>query len=72
MLEARAAARDAVAARLGAFGRRIGTVTGSGEIEIRVADGAGGRSAAPVGISGHVTLAVEDARRAFGCRSPSP
>lgn len=72
VLETPATARGAVAARLGAVGRRIGTVTGTGEIEIRVAAGAGGRPATQIGTSGHVTLTVEDARRAFGCRSPSP
>ena len=72
VLETPAAARDAVAERLGAAGRRIGTVTGTGEIEIRVAAGAGGESATPIGPSGHVRVTVEDARRAFGCRSPSP
>ena len=72
VLETPAAARATVAARLGAAGRRIGTVTGTGEIEIRVAAGAGGRSATPIGASGHLRVTVEDARRAFGCRSPSP
>ena len=43
VLETPAAERDTVAARLGAFGRRIGTVTGTGEIEIRVATGRGHR-----------------------------
>ncbi|MCE2532251.1 MAG: hypothetical protein J4F44_07300 [Acidimicrobiia bacterium] len=72
VLETPATSRDAVAARLGAFGRRIGTVTGTREIEIRVAAGADRRSAAPIGTSGHVRVTVEDARRAFGCRSLPP
>ena len=72
VLETPAPAREAVAARLQAIGRRIGTVTGTGDIEIRVAADSGERSATSIGTSSHVTLRVEDARRAFGCRSLSP
>ena len=39
VLETPFAARGAVAERLGPLGRRIGTVTGTGEIEVRVAAG---------------------------------
>ncbi len=102
VLEAPAAERAAVAAGLGTFGRRIGTVTGGDEIEIHVAGGAcdprggfgpGSESGAgpsperrengghgpgpgdsvwPPGGSSAVTVSVEAARRAFGCRMPSP
>ncbi len=72
LLEAPAAERAAVAARLGRFGRRIGMVTGTGEIEIRVAGGPHDNSASPLGDPSHATVAVAAARRAFGCHSPSP
>ena len=60
VLESPAAERASVAATLGRFGQRIGTVTGTGSIEIRV-DSAGGW-----------TVTVEAARRAFGCGSQGP
>ncbi len=72
LLEAPAAQRATVAARLGELGRRIGTVTGSGEIEIHVAaDPAGGSTPLPAG-PGHLTVTLAAARRAFGCRDSSP
>ena len=72
LLEAPAAERAAVAARLGRLGRLIGMVTGTGEIEIHVAAGPHDSSAAPMGGSSHATVTVAAARRAFGCHSPSP
>ena len=71
LLETPAAEREVVGARLGELGRRIGAVTGTGEIEIRFASSLDG-SVTPAGTSSHVTLSVEAARRAFGCRTPQP
>ena len=72
LLETPAGQRAAVAARLGRFGRLIGMVTGTGEIEIHVAAGPHDSSAAPIGGSNHATVTVAAARSAFGCHSPSP
>ncbi|MCY4663406.1 MAG: AIR synthase-related protein, partial [Acidimicrobiaceae bacterium] len=62
VLESPAAERAAVAAALGGIGRRVGTVTGTGRIEIRV-EGPTGMGAQPA----QMNLTVEAARRAFGC-----
>ena len=64
VLESPAAERAAVAAALGGIGRRIGTVTGTGRIEIRVEG--------PNGMGTQLNLTVEAARRAFGCGSAEP
>ena len=72
LLEAPAAERATVAARLGPLGRRIGMVTDTGEIEIHVAAGPHDSSTAPIGGSSHATVTVAAARSAFGCHSPSP
>ena len=72
LLETPATERATVAARLGRLGRRIGMVTGTGEIEISVAAGPHDSSMGPMGGSSHVTVTVAAARRAFGCHSPSP
>ena len=72
LLEAPAAERAAVAARLGRLGRRIGMVTDTGDIEIHVAVGPQNGSAGAIGGSSHATVTVAAARRAFGCHSPSP
>ena len=69
VLESPVGERDTVAATLGDFGRRIGTVTGTDLIEIRAGgsgNGAAGSQAA------EVTLTVEAARRAFGCGGVEP
>ncbi|MCY4629548.1 MAG: phosphoribosylformylglycinamidine synthase subunit PurL [bacterium] len=72
LLEAPAAERAAVAARLGTLGRRIGSVTGSDQIEIHVAAGpAGGSSPATAG-PGHLKVTLAAARSAFGCHESSP
>ncbi|MCY4422308.1 MAG: AIR synthase-related protein [Acidimicrobiaceae bacterium] len=63
VLESPVTERAAVAAALSPFGRRIGTVTGARDIDIRV-DGTGRDDAV------RVTISLEDARRAFGCGSP--
>ena len=75
LLESPAIERAAVAATLGPFGRRIGTVTGSDSIEIRVGgDSRGGTSGdrADGDRAAQATVTVEAARRAFGCGSPQP
>ena len=59
VLESPAAERDTVAAMLGGIGHRIGTVTGSDRIEIRVGE--------PGNDADQLTVTVEAARRAFGC-----
>ncbi len=69
VLESPAGERDAVAATLGRFGRRIGTVTGSGTIEIRAAGSSNGAAGNP---TADVTMTVEAARRAFGCGGAGP
>ncbi len=68
VLETPADRRAAVAARLGPLGRRIGTVTGGGEIEIRVAGDPRDGAASPSGGPDRVVVSVEAARMAFGCR----
>ena len=71
VLEAPADRRAAMATRLGPHGRRIGTVTGSGEIEIRVA--ADPRDPAPpAGSPTQLTVTLAAARNAFGCQGRSP
>ena len=72
LLEAPAAERAAVAARLGRLGRLIGMVTGTGEIEIHVAAGPHDSPTSPMGGSSPATVTVAAARRAFGCHSPPP
>ena len=96
LLETPPKEREAVAERLGPLGRRIGLVTGTGEIDIQVAAERsgplagfrpsparrenGGRpagdlhdgSAPPTSGPDRVTVSVETARRAFGCRERSP
>ena len=69
VLESPAGERDAVAATLGRSGRRIGTVTGSGRIEIRAAGSSNGAAGSP---AADVTMTVEAARRAFGCGGARP
>ena len=71
VLETPAGQRTAVEARLGTLGRRIGTVTGTGEIEIHVAADPGANPATPIGGSTPVTVTLEAARSAFGCH-PAP
>ena len=72
VLETPVEQRAAVVARLGTLGRRIGTVTGSDEIEIRVAADPGDDSATPIGGPTPVTVTLSAARGAFGCHPPSP
>ena len=72
LLETPVAERDEVAARLGVLGRRIGTVTDTGAIEIHVAADPRHGPSIPTGGSSHVTVSVEAARRAFGCHTPQP
>ena len=73
VLESPATERAVVAATLGDLSRRIGTVTRTGRIEIRV-DGAttGGTAANGADSPADVTITVEAARRAFGCGSQGP
>ena len=78
VLESPAAERAAVTATLGRFGRRIGTVTGTDTIEIRV-DATGRAEGDEAGSNGstgdgaaQMTVTVEAARRAFGCGSLGP
>ena len=76
VLESPRGERAAVAAALRGLGQRIGTVTATGSIEIRV-DGAGvagGETDTHISPTSNraagVTFTVENARRAFGCGSP--
>ena len=64
LLESPAEKRNTVATTLGGFGRRIGTVTGTGRIEIRAV---GSSNGAAVGQAADAAIALEAARRAFGC-----
>ena len=72
LLESPATERAVVAATLGDLGRRIGAVTGTGRIEIRVDGAATGGTAAGGAGPTDVTITVEDARRAFGCGPQGP
>ena len=83
VLESPVTERAAVAATLGHLGHRIGTVTGSDEIEIRVGEpGDAGRDHAEHGGArddgstgggdARVTITLEAARRAFGCGGARP
>ena len=72
LLETPADQRATVAARLGELGRRIGTVTDTGEIRIGVAVGPGDNAATPVGGSTDLAVSLAAARSAFGCHAPSP
>ncbi len=85
VLESPATERAAVAATLGSFGWRIGTVTGNNSIEIRVdrngsnrdGDNRTGRDGTrnhgtSSNATAEVVISVEDARRAFGCSEARP
>ena len=78
VLESPATERAVVAATLGRLGQRVGTVTGTDTIEIRVntTGAAEGDEAGSNGSTGdgavQMTVTVEAARRAFGCGSMGP
>ena len=69
VLESPAHERDTVAATLGRFGQRIGTVTGTDVIEIRAGESSNGAAG---GQAADVTMTVQAARRAFGCGGVGP
>ena len=65
LLEAPASERATVAAGLGRSGRRIGTVTGTDEIEMRVADHSTTSSTDHSTASATIAITIAAARRAF-------